>query len=59
MKNFNGSIWHALWILVPLAGIIFSLSFLVVKPGFYYFFDPKHNGRVKDGGDYGPHMQRY
>ena len=45
--NFNRSIWHALWILVPLAGVVFAVSLLRVKWGHWYFFDPKHNEAMR------------
>src|SRR5579862_5467019 len=52
-SNFNSSIWHALWILVPLGSIVYSLSFFSLKSE-WYFFDPKHNTdpRLKaEGGE--------
>jgi len=59
--NFNGSIWHVLWILVPLGTLVYLLIFFGLD-GEYYFFDPKHNHdlRLKDeGNDYEPHSKRY
>jgi hypothetical protein len=61
MRRFNGSMWHALWVLCPLAGLVFWAAFRAVRKGGHFFFDPKHNknSRLHDAGDYGPHMQCY
>jgi hypothetical protein len=59
---FSGSIWHALWILTVVAGLVFWFAFRRVRKGWHYYFDPKHNsdaGLKREGGDFGPHMQRY
>ena len=61
-STFNGSIWHALWVLSPLAIVMFLLCFFRLKKGSRYFFDPKHNvdQRLKEEhGDYEPHSKRY
>src|SRR5882672_11446806 len=60
-NNFSGSVWHVLWILVPLGTAVFSMIFFGLK-GDYYFFDPKHNQdqRLKEeGGNYEPHAKRF
>jgi hypothetical protein len=61
ITGFNGSIWNALWVALPIALIVFGVTFCTVKKGWFYFFDPKHNKdpRLKDAGEFGPHMQRY
>ena len=61
MTGFNRSIWNALWILLPLGGLILLLAFISLRKGYCFFFDPKHNTdeRLKDAGDFGPHSQRY
>jgi H+/gluconate symporter-like permease len=56
--NFNGSIWHALWILAPIGALVFVISLLTVRRGYHYFFDPKHNGENHEG-DFEPHSARY
>jgi hypothetical protein len=60
IKCFNRSVWHSLWVLFPVGGLVFLTAFLRVKKGHHYFFDPKHNQScLKDAGDFGPHSQRY
>jgi hypothetical protein len=58
---FNGSIWHALWVLSPLGIVVYLVCFFSLHKGSHYFFDPKHNvdARLKDAGDYEPHSKRY
>jgi len=60
-KPFNGSIWHALWVLSPLGIVVYTVCFFSLHKGSHYFFDPKHNvdARLKDAGDYEPHSKRY
>jgi hypothetical protein len=59
-ENFNGSIWNAPLVLLPIGAVVSLISFYKVKPGHHYFFDPKHNcNRLEDAGDFGPHCQRY
>jgi len=60
-RDFNSSIWHALWVLGPLAIGVFSISFYALRKGHFYLFDPKHNvdTRLSAAGDFGPHAQRY
>lgn len=60
-QGFNASIWHALWILAPLGGLVFFGAFFSLKKGCFYFFDPKHNAdqRLKTAGDFEPHAKRY
>ena len=59
--NFNQSIWHVLWILLPLGAVAFVVAYCTVKRGNYYFFDPKHSrgDDLSDVGDFGQHSQRY
>jgi hypothetical protein len=62
IKTFSGSIWHALWVLALPAAVVFGLAFRSVKKWSHFYFDPKHNRDVelkKEGGEFGPHMQRY
>lgn len=61
-SNFNSSIWHALYVLLPLGAVVYLLSFFSLKKGHWYFFDPKHNsdqGLKAEGGDFEPHAKRY
>lgn len=61
-ETFNGSIWHALWVLLPLGVVVYLLCFFSLNKGSHYFFDPKHNVDPKlrdEGGDYEPHSKRY
>lgn len=61
-SNFNSSLWHALWLLLPIGGLVFLVEFLSLKKGHFYFFDPKHNVEPKlqqEGGNYEPHSKRY
>lgn len=60
-KGFNGSTWHALWVLLPITGVVFLRGFFSLKKGCSYFFDPKHNidSRLKDAGDFERHSERY
>jgi hypothetical protein len=57
---FSGSIWNALWILLPIAVVTF-VSLFCTLGGDWYFFDPKHNidPKLKDAGDFEPHSKRY
>ncbi len=57
---FSGSIWNALWILLPIAAVTF-VSLFCTLGGDWYFFDPKHNidPKLKDAGDFEPHSKRY
>lgn len=58
-NTFNGSIWHALWVLSPLGIVVYLVSYFNLQMGYYYF-DPKHGlGMKTDAGDYEPHSQRY
>jgi len=61
LSNFNGSFWHALWVLSPLTIVVYLICFFSLKKGCHYFFDPKHNvdPRLKDAGDYERHSARY
>jgi hypothetical protein len=58
--DFNSSVWHAFWILIPLGVAVFLWSFCSLK-GDWYFFDPKHNEdqKLKDAGDFEEHSKRY
>jgi hypothetical protein len=58
---FNESIWHALWVLLPLGMVVYLLELSSLPKGAHYFFDPKHNvdPRLRDAGDYEPHSARY
>jgi hypothetical protein len=60
-EGFNGSIWHALWVLFPAGLAVYLVALLSVKRGHHYLFDPKHNKdrRLRDAGEFGPHSQRY
>jgi phosphate/sulfate permease len=60
-RNFNHSVWHASWIVVPIGVFAYLISFFSLKKGHFYLFDPKHNSdpRLKDAGDYKDHYQRY
>ena len=60
-NTFNGSIWHALWVLLPLGIVVYLACFFSLKKGSHYFFDPKHNvdPRSRDAGDYESHSKRY
>ena len=61
-EHFNSSVWHALWILLPLGTLVYVAIFFSLGRGQYYFFDPKHNNdqRLKDeGGIYEPHAKRF
>jgi hypothetical protein len=60
-KDFNRSIWHALWVLSPIGVVVFLRVFFSLKKGCFYFFDPKHNidQKLKDAGDFEPHSKRY
>lgn len=61
MHGFNGSIWHAAYVLAPLWAAIFLCTYRTLK-GNYYYFDPKHNNdhRLKaEGGDFEQHSKRY
>lgn len=60
--NFNGSIWHALYILLPLGILVYFVIFSRLKKGSHYFFDPKHNQDTRlqrEGGDYERHSKQY
>ncbi|SPE24694.1 membrane hypothetical protein [Candidatus Sulfotelmatobacter sp. SbA7] len=58
---FNGSIWHALWVLLPLFSVVGLLEYFILHKAPHYFFDPKHNEdpRLQEAGDYEPHSARY
>jgi hypothetical protein len=61
-KDFNSSIWHALWVLLPVWGAVFLWAFFSLKKGYVYFFDPRHNTHqnLKDEeGDFEAHSKRY
>jgi hypothetical protein len=61
-KDFNRSIWHAFWVLLPVWCAVFLRTFFRLKKGYVYYFDPKHNldQRLKDEGvDYEAHSKRY
>jgi hypothetical protein len=54
--------WHALYVLSPIAIIVYSLTFWRLGNYDHFFFDPKHNNdpRLKaEGGDFEPHAKRY
>ena len=57
---FSGSIWHAFWILLPVAIITYA-SLLLYFRGDWYFFDPKDHvdPKLKDAGTFEPHCKRY
>jgi len=60
--TFSASLWHALWVLCPLAVVVFLVCFFSLQKGSHYFFDPKHNVDPKlkaENGDYEPHSKRY
>lgn len=59
---FNGSLWHALYIIVPVALTVYLLNLWSLGKGGHYFFDPKHNNdpRLKaEGGTFEPHAKSY
>jgi len=61
-EHFNNSVWHAFWVLVPVAVIVFLVAFFSLKKGCWYFFDPKHNrdeSLKKDEGTFEAHSARY
>jgi hypothetical protein len=61
-NNFNGSIWQALVVLLPIAILVYLYFFFSLKKDHWYFFDPKHNDEPElkaEGGDYEPHSKRY
>ncbi len=60
LNGFNASIWHALWLVLPLGIGIYFYFFLTLSHSSY-FFDPKHNGGegFKNAGDFEPHSKRY
>jgi hypothetical protein len=54
--------WHALYIIFPIAIIVYLLNLWSLGKADHYFFDPKHNNdpRLKAaGGDFEPHSKRY
>jgi hypothetical protein len=60
--TFNGSIWHAFWVLSRLGIVVFLVCFFSLTKGSHYFFDPKHNADIRlkeERGDYEPHSKRY
>jgi len=58
MKGFSGSIWHALYIVLPLGLIVFFWAFFSLEKGSAYFFDPKDGGGSLSG-DFEAHSKRY
>lgn len=62
LKDFNTSIWHAFWVLLPASIAVFLVAFFSLEKGCWYFFDPKHNldERLrKEQGTFEPHSARY
>src|SRR5438270_534473 len=55
--GFNGSIWHSLYILVPLGLLVYVIAFSTLG-GRWYHFDPRHFNDSLDG-DFEPHAKRY
>jgi hypothetical protein len=58
---FNSSIWHALWILLPLGVIVYLVTLATLEKGCHYYFDAKHNDGpgYEDAGNFEPHSARY
>lgn len=57
-KNFNHSVWHAFWVVLPIGLVVYLWAFLTHEKG-PYLFDPRHNPNLKDAGDFEPHSKRY
>ncbi|MGA2967207.1 MAG: hypothetical protein ABSD64_13430 [Terriglobales bacterium] len=60
--TFNGSVWHAFWVLFLLWLLIYFLVLYSLPKGLHYLFDPKHNldRRLRqEAGSYEPHIARY
>ena len=59
LSGFNRSAWHALWVLVPVSGLIYRHFWRAMKGNDYYYFSPKHFTKQEADGDFAQHSQRY
>jgi hypothetical protein len=57
MAGFNSSLWHVLWVLVPLGFVVFIVAYVTLN-GKHFYFDPK-DGSPTLTGDFEHHSARY